>query len=91
MTDKKPTLKPLSNEDKKLLDAFNACAAALAPVLKAHKEDILSTGMSFNDATRKPEFFFIILDKNSSKDASDIPSTVGPEKLPVKIVFQPRA
>jgi len=87
---KNPLRKLNSEEEKKLTPVFNALVAELKPALDAHKDEFLGMGMYYDEKTYKATGFYIVLDEKNTKDVSDIPATVGKDKLPVKLSYAPR-
>ena len=84
-------LRPLTEEETQALTPiFNAFAAEIQPVLDTHKDAVLSSGFYFDEETNTPQSCFIIFDQEKVKDVNGIPSTIGKEKIPVKVIYAPR-
>ncbi len=77
-------------ENGKRLDAvFNRNAVQIISILNAHPE-ACGYGAGIDPET-DTTYFTIGLPKGSKKDISDIPATIGPDKIPVKIIYLPPA
>ena len=72
--------------DKLAKDLSNS---ELKAIFNAHKTVILTVAHSYDPKTND-DCILLILDQDAKNDISDIPATVGSDKMPVLIKYLPR-